>query len=365
MPLKITEIPIPGYEKVAMAEDASIGFKSIISVHDTTLGPALGGLRMWPYESEILALTDVLRLSRGMTYKSAVARTGLGGGKSIIIGDPKKDRRPEIFRAMGAFVETFGGRYITAEDVGTSVADMKYIREKTNWVTGRDKAEGGSGDPSPFTAYGVFLGIKAFTEEVLGRKSLKGVKVALQGVGHVGMFLGQRLREAGCELTICDVDRAKVDAAAKELGAKVCEPDAVYGLDVDVYAPCALGATVNDRTLPQFRCKVIAGGANNVLQEPRHGEALLERGIAYAPDYVINAGGVINVSFELVPGGYDEKKSTKKVEGIYDTLKRILEIAGEESVTTAVAADHLAEEILTEGRRRKEKARPKAKAKRK
>ena len=356
MALKFTEIPIPGYEKVAMAEDSSIGFKSMISVHDTTLGPALGGLRMWPYESEILALTDVLRLSRGMTYKSAVARTGLGGGKSVIIGDAKKDRRPEIFRAMGEFVETLGGRYITAEDVGTSVEDMKFIREKTNWVTGRDKAEGGSGDPSPFTAYGVFLGIKAFSEEVLGRKSLKGVKVAIQGVGHVGIYLGHRLRDAGCELTVCDVDRAKVEYAVKELGAKACDPDAVYGLDVDVYAPCALGATVNDRTLPKFRCKVIAGGANNILQEPRHGEALLERGIAYAPDYVINAGGVINVSFELVPGGYDEKASTKKVEGIYDTLKRILAIAAEKGITTAEAADHLAEEIIAEGRRLREKA---------
>ena len=356
MPLKVSDIPIPGYEKVVMGEDPSIGFKSIIAVHDTTLGPALGGLRMWPYESEIQALTDVLRLSRGMTYKSAVARTGLGGGKSVILGDPKRDRKPEVFRAMGAFVETLGGRYITAEDVGTSVEDMKWIREKTNWVTGRARSEGGSGDPSPFTAYGVFLGIKAFAEEVLRKKDLKGARVAIQGVGHVGLYLGRRLVEAGCDLVICDVDRARVEAASKELGARVCEPDAIYGQEVDVYAPCALGATVNDRTLPQFKCKVIAGGANNILQEPRHGRELLERGIAYAPDYVINSGGVINVSFELLPGGYDEKKSTLKVEGIYDTLKRILSIAREKEITTAEAADHLAEEILDEGRRRKQKA---------
>jgi leucine dehydrogenase len=363
MALKVTDIPIPGYEKVVMAEDPSIGFKSIIAVHDTTLGPALGGLRMWPYESEILALTDVLRLSRGMTYKSAVARTGLGGGKSVILGDPKKDKRPEIFQAMGEFVETLDGRYITAEDVGTSVEDMKWIRERTNWVTGRDKKDGGSGDPSPFTAYGVFLGIKAYSEEVLKRKSFKGVKVAIQGVGHVGLFLGRRLREAGCELVVCDVDRARQDAAAKELGARVCDPEAVYYQDVDVYAPCALGATVNDKTLPQFRCKVIAGGANNVLKDPRHGRVLLERGIAYAPDYVINAGGVINVSFELLPGGYDEEASTRKVEGIYGTLKEILAIARDKEITTAEAADHLAEEILAEGRRRaKAAARPKAKA---
>jgi len=364
MALKLTDIPIPGYEKVVMAEDPSIGFKSIIAVHDTTLGPALGGLRMWPYESEILALTDVLRLSRGMTYKSAVARTGLGGGKSVILGDPKKDRRPEVFRAMGEFVETLGGRYITAEDVGTSVEDMKWIREKTNWVTGRDKKEGGSGDPSPFTAYGVFLGIKAFSEEVLKKKSLQGVRVAIQGVGHVGLFLGRRLRDAGCALVVCDVDRARQDAAAKELGAATCDPDAVYDQEVDVYAPCALGATVNDRTLPRLKCRVIAGGANNILKEPRHGQDLMERGIAYAPDYVINAGGVINVSFELLPGGYDEKASTRKVEGIYDTLKEILAISRDKEIPTARAADHLAEEILAAGKRRQEKAsaRPKAKS---
>jgi leucine dehydrogenase len=262
---------------------------------------------------------------------------------------------------MGEFVESLGGRYITAEDVGTSVEDMKWIREKTNWVTGRDRAEGGSGDPSPFTAYGVFLGIKAYVEEALKRKGLKGVRVAIQGVGHVGLYLGERLKEAGCELVVCDVDAGKVATAVKRLGARSCEPDAVYGQDVDVFAPCALGAVVNDRTLPRFRCKVIAGGANNVLQEPRHGAELMERGIAYAPDYVINAGGVINVSFELVPGGYDEKKATRKVEGIYETLKQVLRRAREEDVTTAVAADRIAEEILAEGKRRREKAaKPKA-----
>jgi leucine dehydrogenase len=361
MGIRVTDIPIPGYEKVVMAEDPKIGFKSIIAVHDTTLGPALGGLRMWPYESEIQALTDVLRLSRGMTYKSAVARTGLGGGKSVIFGDPRKDKRPEVFRAMGEFVESLGGRYITAEDVGTSVGDMKWIREKTNWVTGRAREEGGSGDPSPFTSYGVFLGIKAFVEEELKRKSLKGVKVAVQGAGHVGWFLMGRLRESGCEVTVCDVDRTKVDAAVKEFGAKTCDPEAVYALPVDVFAPCALGAVVNDRTLPQFKCRVIAGGANNQLHEPRHGEELKRRGIAYAPDYVINAGGVINVSFELLPGGYDEAQSTRKVEGIYDTLKQILRLSADEDITTADAADRLAEEILEEGRRRKEKSAAKPK----
>ena len=350
MGLRISDIPIPGYEKVVMAQDPDIGFKSMIAVHDTTLGPALGGLRMWPYESEIQALTDVLRLSRGMTYKSAVARTGLGGGKSIILGDPKKDKTPEIFRAMGEFVDSLGGKYITAEDVGTSVADMKWIREKTDRVTGRDRAEGGSGDPSPFTSYGVFLGIKAFVEEVLRRKSLAGVKVSIQGVGHVGWFLAERLKAPACEMVVCDTDPAKVDAAVKEFGARACAPDEIYGQDVDVFAPCALGAVVNDRTLPLLKCRIIAGGANNVLHEPRHGQALKDRGIAYAPDYVINAGGVINVSFELVPGGYDEAKSTRKVEGIYGTLKRVLAIARREDITTAQAADHLAEEILAEGR---------------
>jgi len=351
--VKITPIPVQGYEKVLKAEDAGIGFRAIIAVHDTTLGPSLGGCRMWPYGSEEEALTDVLRLSRGMTYKSAVARTGLGGGKSVILGDPATGKSPALFRAMGEFVEAFEGTYITAEDVGTSVADMEVIRERTRWVTGRSRDEGGSGDPSPYTAYGTFLGIKAFAEEVLGRKDLAGVRVAVQGVGHVGLYLGQRLKAAGCPMVICDVNRERVEAAARELGASVCSPDEIYSRDADVFAPCALGAVVNDRTLPQLKCRVVAGAANNVLHEPRHGVELRRRGIAYAPDYVINAGGVINVSYEVAPGGYDEKVSLRKVEGIYDTLKRILRMSREKDLTTAEAADRLAEEILAEGRRKR------------
>ncbi len=351
--MKITTIPVERYEKVLKAEDPSIGFKAIISVHDTTLGPALGGLRMWPYKSEDEALTDVLRLSRGMTYKSAVARTGLGGGKSIIIGDPATQKKAEIFHAMGEFVDSFKGKYITAEDVGTSVADMEWIRERTKWVTGRSRAEGGSGDPSPYTAYGTFLGIKAFVEEVMKKKSLKGITVGIQGVGHVGYYLGQRLREAGCKLIVCDVNREKVEYAAKELGASVCGPDEIYSREMDVFAPCALGAVINDKTIPQFKCRIVAGASNNVLHEPRHGAELKKRNIAYAPDYVINAGGVINVSYELVPGGYDEAASNRKVEGIYGTLKQILEISRAKDITTAEAADHLAEEIIAEGRKKR------------
>jgi leucine dehydrogenase len=350
--MKITPIPVDGYEKILKAEDPAIGFKAIISVHDTTLGPALGGLRMWPYESDDAALTDVLRLSRGMTYKSAVARTGLGGGKSVIIGDPATQKKPEIFRAMGEFVDSFEGRYITAEDVGTSVADMEWIREKTKWVTGRSRDEGGSGDPSPYTAYGTFLGIKAYVEEVMKKQDLNGIRVGIQGVGHVGIYLGQRLKEAGCEMVICDVDQERVEYAAKELGASVCSPDEIYSREMDVFAPCALGAVVNDKTIPQFKCKIIAGASNNVLHEPRHGEELKKLGIAYAPDYVINAGGVINVSFEFAPGGYDEKVSLKKIDEIYDTLKQILKISAEKDITTAEAADHLAEEIIAEGRKK-------------
>lgn len=360
--MKITAVPVEGYERVMKAEDPAIGFRAMIAVHSTVLGPALGGLRMWPYATEDEARTDVLRLSRGMTYKSAVARTGLGGGKSVIIGDPATQKKPEIFRAMGDFVESFKGSYITAEDVGTSVQDMEWIRERTRWVTGRSREEGGSGDPSPYTAYGTFLGIKAFVEEVMGKDSLRGVKVSIQGVGHVGLYLGQRLREAGCELVLCDVNRERVEYAAKELGASVCAPDEVYSRPVDVFAPCALGAVVNDRTIPQLKCRIIAGAANNVLHEPRHGAELKRRGIAYAPDYVINAGGVINVSHELAPRGYDEKVSLKQVEGIYGTLKRILAISREKDVTTAEAADHLAEEILAEGRKAG-KAAPRSKGK--
>ena len=350
--MKITPIEAKGYEKVLRAEDPKSGLRAIIAVHDTTLGPALGGCRMWPYGSEDEALTDVLRLSRGMTYKSAVARTGLGGGKSVILGDPATGKTPALFHAMGVFVDAFEGRYITAEDVGTSVPDMEAIREKTRWVTGRSRDEGGSGDPSPYTAYGTFLGIKAFAEDVLGRKDLAGLRVALQGVGHVGLYLGQRLKAAGCPMVVCDVNRERVEAAAKELGASVCSPDEIYSRDVDVFAPCALGAVVNDRTIPQFRCRVIAGAANNVLDEPCHGAELRRRGIAYAPDYVINAGGVINVSFEVPPRTYDEKASLRQVEGIYDTLKRILRISREKDCTTAEAADRLAEEILAEGKRK-------------
>jgi leucine dehydrogenase len=348
--MKITAIPVPGYEKVVRAEDPASGLRAIIAVHDTTLGPALGGLRMWPYASEDEALTDVKRLSRGMTFKSAVARTGLGGGKSVILGDPATGKSPALFRAMGEFVNSLEGRYITAEDVGTSVADMEWIREKTKWVTGRSRAEGGSGDPSPYTAYGTFLGIKAYAEDVLGRKDLKGLRVAIQGVGHVGLYLGQRLKEAGCPMVLCDVNRERVEAAAKQLGASVCSPDEIYSRDVDVFAPCALGAVINDKTIPQLKCKIVAGAANNVLHEPRHGAELRKRGVAYAPDYVINAGGVINVSLEIAPGGYDEKRSLKKIDGIYDTLKRILKISRDEDITTAEAADRLAEQILAEGR---------------
>jgi leucine dehydrogenase len=353
MALKIAEIPTAGWERVVRAEDPDCGFRSIIAIHDTTLGPALGGLRMWPYRSEEEALFDVLRLSRGMTYKSAVARTGLGGGKSILIGDAATGKTPDLFRAMGAFVESLGGRYITAEDVGTSVEDMRWIRERTNWVTGRGREEGGSGDPSPFTAYGVFLGIKAYAEEVLGRSDLRGLRVALQGAGHVALCLARRLKEAGAEMIACDVVPSKVERIVNELGVAVCDPDAIYDQEVDVFSPNALGAVINDDTIPRLRCRVVAGGANNVLLEPRHAAALKARGIAYAPDYVINGGGVINVSFELVPGGYDEAASTRKVEGIYGTLKQILRIADEKGITTAEAADHLAEEILAEGRRRR------------
>ncbi len=346
MPMTITDIPVEGYERVARAEDPAVGFKAMIAVHDTSLGRALGGLRMWPYASDEEGLTDVLRLARGMTYKSAVARTGLGGGKSVIFGDSRTQKTPELFRAMGRFVESFGGNYITAEDVGTSVADMNWIREETQWVTGRAREDGGSGDPSPYTAYGCFLGVKALVEAALGRKDLSGVRVAIQGVGHVGIYLGQRLRDAGCVLTVCDINREKVEAAAAELNASVCSPDQVYSLDVDVFAPCALGAVVNDGTLPQFRCRIIAGAANNVLHHLRHGDDLRARGIRYAPDYVINAGGIINVSEEFTPGGYDEARSLAKIEIIHDTLKRILALSDEKDISTARAADLLAEEIL-------------------
>ncbi len=350
--MKITEIPRPGYEKVVRCEDPKSGLRAIISVHDTTLGPALGGLRMWPYLSEQEALTDVNRLSQGMTYKSAVAETGLGGGKSVIIGNPKTDKSEALFRAMGKFVESLGGLYTTAEDVGTNVQDMVTVRKETKHVTGLPREMGSSGDPSPFTGLGVFLGIKACVEKG-GGKDLKGVRIAVQGCGNVARYLCEHLSKAGAKLFVTDIVAEKAQMMVDKHGAQLVPPEEIYDLPCDVFAPCALGAVINDDTIPRLKCRIVAGGANNVLLTEQHGDRLRERNILYAPDFVINAGGIINVSVELEPKGYNEERSFQKVTNIYNAVRDILETADREKIASNRAAILLAERKIAEGRKRK------------
>jgi len=348
--MKITSLDVPGYERVARAEDPASGLLAFIGVHDTTLGPALGGLRMWKYDNEQAALTDVLRLSRGMTYKSSVAKTGLGGGKSVIVGDSRKDKTPALMQAMGRFIDTLGGQYITAEDVGTGIADLKQVRTTTRWVTGLSREDGGSGNPSPYTALGCFVGIQAAAVEAWGSDALQGRTVAIQGPGSVGFPLGQHLVKAGAKLIVADVSQENLDRAVQELGARAVPPQAIYDEPCDIFAPCALGGILNDETIPRLKCRIVGGAANNqLLDENRHAQALKDREILYAPDYVINAGGIINVSLELEPGGYDETKAVAKIRNIFDALRSIFETAKRRNVTTHAAAQDVAEANLRAG----------------
>ena len=347
--MEITRLPFPGYEEVYRASEPRSGLVAFIAVHDTTLGPALGGCRMWHYSKEEDAIWDVLRLSKGMTYKSAVARTGLGGGKAVIVGDPKTQRTPELFRDMGRFVHTLGGRYTTAEDVGTNEEMMLHMREVTPYVSGLPRENGGSGDPSPYTSHGCFMGLKACVEEVFGTADMTGLKVAVQGIGNVGINLARELKEAGAELIITDVNEDSLRAAADELGAQVVAPNDIYGVECDVFAPCALGAVINDYTIPKLRCKVVAGASNNQLAEDHHGEVLLANGILYAPDFVLNAGGIINVSVEFQEGGYDEAVAMPKVENIYRAMKDIIATSKEQGIPTSQAAVVLAKRLIAEG----------------
>ena len=334
------------HEQVVFVSDDKSGLKAIIAVHNSNLGPALGGCRMWPYASEEEAVRDVLRLSRGMTYKSAMANLKLGGGKSVIIGNPRTHKTPELLAAFARALEQLNGRYIAAEDSGTSVADMKYMTQFTQHVAGiHDKpSDAGtrSGDPSPATAYGSFIGIKAAVKERLGRDSLDGLRVAVQGVGNVGFDLARQLKEAGAQLWVTDIHREPLVQAGKELGATVVAPDEIFGLDVDVFAPCALGAILNDSTIPQLKASIVAGAANNQLAEARHGVELMKRGILYAPDYVINAGGIIDVYHERI--GFDRAALLKHIEGIHDNLMEVFERARAEERPTGEVADAIAEE---------------------
>jgi leucine dehydrogenase len=330
------------HEQVVFCHDRDAGLQAIIAIHDTTLGPSLGGTRMWPYKTEEEAVADVLRLSRGMTYKAAAAGLNLGGGKAVIIGDPQKDKSEMMFRAFGRFVEGLSGRYITAEDVGTDVRDMEWVRMETNWVTGISEALGGSGDPSPVTARGVYHGMKACIEEAFKTKSLKGLKVAIQGLGHVGYYLAEFLHREKAQLFVTDIHEDRVHRVVEAFGAAAVMPEKIYEVNADIFAPCALGAIINDETIPRFKFKIIAGGANNQLaDEMKHGKVLKERGILYAPDYVINAGGLINVANEIE--GYNREKAVKQAEGIYHIVKEVLQLAKTENLPTNEASNRVAE----------------------
>lgn len=333
------------HEEVIYCSNAESGLRAIIAVHDTTLGPALGGTRMWNYTTSDQALNDVLRLSRGMTYKAAVAGLNLGGGKAVIIGDSRTQKNELLFRTFGKFVDGLAGRYITAEDVGTDVRDMEFVRMETKYVTGISKALGGSGDPSPVTAYGVYVGMKACAKQKWGSDSLRGRKIAIQGAGQVARYLCEHLYSEGAELYITDIADDKVKGVLETVKAHVVKPDEIYDTDAEIFSPTALGGIINDETIGKLKCEIIAGGANNQLEdENKHGQMLMEKGILYAPDYVINAGGLINVSNELE--GYRQDRAMKQAEGIYDIVNKVLTISKEQNIPTHVASNKLAEQRL-------------------
>ena len=328
------------YEEVVFFHDPDSGLRAIVAIHSTALGPALGGTRFYPFASEEDALRDVLRLARGMTYKAAAAGLDLGGGKAVIIGDPKRIKTEELVRAYGRFIDSLGGRYITAEDVGTTREDMDLVRRETRHVTGVSPTLGGSGDPSPVTATGVFEGLRACAQEVWNDASLKGRRVAVQGVGKVGYHLVKHLVEDGAEVIVSDVDVDAVGRAVRDFGVETAEPDKIHAVECDVFSPCALGGTIRDDTLPGLKCRVVAGSANNQLDRPEHGTALHEAGILYAPDYVINAGGLINVADELT--GYDPDRALERVRGIYQALRQVFHYAKTKGIPTHEAADRFA-----------------------
>ena len=332
------------HEQIMYCYDKKSGLKAIIAIHNTTLGPGLGGCRFWNYEDEKEALIDVLRLSKGMSYKAALANLELGGGKAVIIGDARSDKSPELLASFARYVDRLCGSYITAEDVGTTVADMELVSKHTPHVVGLDK-NGGSGDPSIFTALGVFQGLKACNKYLTGSDDLKGKHVTIQGLGKVGEDLAKRLRNVGASLTITDIDYTHAKQLAKELGASVVEPDDIYSVKADYFSPCALGAVLSDDTIPRLRVKAVCGSANNQLVRSYHAETLSERGILYAPDFLVNAGGLVNVYYEYNKT-YDEAVATSKVEEIYDTLLQILEISERHNTLPLNAAKQLAEERI-------------------
>lgn len=333
------------HEQVVFACDDTVGLKAIFAIHSTKKGPALGGCRMWPYESEAVALTDVLRLSKAMTYKAVMAGLELGGGKVVMIGDSKRDKTTALLQAMGTAVDRLQGRFIIAEDIGTTVADTAEFRKTTRYVVGLPEALGGSGDPSPTTAKGCLLGLQACALHVWKQKDLAGVRVAIQGLGNVGWNLARLLNHAGAEITVSDVNSEATDRAEKDLGASVVSPDAIYEVEADVFAPCAMGAILNDETIPKLKAKIVGGAANNQLLSLEHAECLRNRGILYAPDYVINAAGMIRVTSER--DGFDQSWVDRKISNISNTLLEVFEAADRQDVSTEAASRMIAEDRLT------------------
>lgn len=339
----VSQKEFDGYEKVLFIEEPHVGLKAIIAIHSTNRGPALGGCRMWNYHSDEEALNDVLRLSRGMTYKAAMANLNLGGGKAVIFGDSKTQKNEALLLAFAKYVDQLEGKYITAEDVGMSVHDMEVIRQGTSHVVGLGSGtmKGGSGDPSRLTAYGVYRGMCAAVHHRLGKDSLEGLTVAIQGLGHVGQLLCGHLKQGGAHLIVTDIDQEAVNQAVSNFGARAVLPEEIFSVEADVFSPCALGGILNDTTIPQLKVSVIAGAANNQLGESRHGEVLMNRNILYAPDYVVNAGGLINVTYEGKE--YNEEKVYSHVAKIYDTLLEVYQLAESQGVPPNVAADRIAE----------------------
>jgi leucine dehydrogenase len=344
LPFELIEKHGDDHEQVIFCRNKDAGLKAIIAIHNTGLGPALGGTRMWNYRNEEEALIDVLRLSKGMTYKASAAGLNLGGGKAVIIGDPKKDKTEELFRAFGAFVNSLGGQYITAEDVGTAEQDMEYVFMETPFVTGIPSSFGGSGDPSPYTAHGTLMAIKASVKEKFGTDSLNGLRIAVQGLGHVGYHLVEFLVNEKAKLLVADIDKEKVKEVVQKFGVTAVDPNEIVTSECDIFAPCAMGAIINDQTITKLRCKIIAGAANNQLAEDRHGAALRELGILYAPDFVANAGGLMNVFVELE--GYSSERAFGKTKQVYDNVLKVFRLAKEKNVATNVAANQLAEARL-------------------
>ena len=348
MPGVFQQIEHHGHEQVVFFQDPDAGLRAIIGIHSTSLGPALGGCRMWNYASEAEALRDVLRLCRGMTYKAAVAGLKLGGGKAVILGDARTQKTPELLKAFGSAVDGLNGRYITAEDVGMKVPDIDLIRTRTKHAVGGSN-EGGSGDPSVMTAFGVFQGLKAALKFAGLGEELEGIRVAVQGVGNVGYHLSSYLSAAGAKLIVSDIYPNQVEQVVQEFGATAVPPDQIYGVECEVFAPCALGAILNSRTIPQLKCKIVAGSANNQLETESDGFELFKRGVTYAPDYAINSGGLINVADEL--DGYNQERVVAQVGRIHDTIASILLRSSREGVPPHLAADRMAEQRLLEAKR--------------